>query len=202
MRSRTAASSIASGIPSRRRASSTHGGPVVRGHLEGRAGLSCTLDEQGDGLGLGDAVRRQLLLVVRYRERTHLDDRFSRDAEGLPARGEDPQRRGLTKKGVGEHRTGVEQVLAVVEDEQQPLGGEVLDQPRHRPPTRLIAKAERGHDRLGDELWILQAGELHQPHTIRNAAPQVGGRPQGQPRLADATGTDEGHHARAASAQP
>ena len=174
-----------------------HGGPVVRGYLEGRAGLSCTFDEQGDGLGLGDAVRRQLLLVVRYRERTHLDDRFPCDPEGLPARGEDPHRRRLTENRIGEHRTGVEQVLTVVENEQQPLGGDVLDQPGHRPPTRLIAKTERGHDRLGDELWIPQAGELHQPDAIRNPAIQIGCRPQRQARFADATGTDEGHHTRA-----
>ncbi len=43
------------------------GGLVVRGHLEGCAGLSRTLDEQGDGLRLGDPVRRHSPLGVRYR---------------------------------------------------------------------------------------------------------------------------------------
>ena len=44
-----------------------HGGSVVRGHLEGCASLSCSLDEQGDRLRLRDPLRRQLPLVFRYR---------------------------------------------------------------------------------------------------------------------------------------
>ena len=84
-------------------------------------------------------------------------------------------------------------MLAVVEDEQQPFGGDVLDQPGHRPLARLIAKSERCHDRLRNELCILQAGELHEPHTVRNAAPEVSCRPQGEPCLAHPTRPDKRH---------
>jgi hypothetical protein len=38
----------------------------------------------------------------------------------LPAGGKDPQRRRLTQNCISEHRAGVEKVLTVVEDEQQP----------------------------------------------------------------------------------
>jgi hypothetical protein len=39
----------------------------------------------------------------------------------------------LAEKCFGGDRAGVEKVLAVVEDEQQPLCCHVVDQPRHRP---------------------------------------------------------------------
>ena len=198
MRSRTAASSIANGMPSRRRASSTTAAWLSGVTSKRSAGLSRALDEQGDGLRLSDPVRRRWPIGVRDRERADLDDGFSCHAERLPAGGEDPQRRRLTEKGVGQQRAGVDQVLTVVEDEQQPLGGDVLDQPGDGPPARLIAQAERGHDRFGDELWVSQAGELHQPHAIRDPAPQVGRRPKRQAGLTDPTRPDEGHHAGAA----
>ena len=68
-----------------------HGGLVVRGHLEGSAGLSRALDEQGDGLRLGDPVRRHSPIGVRHRERADLDDGLPCDPERLPAGGKDPQ---------------------------------------------------------------------------------------------------------------
>ncbi len=86
-------------------------------------------------------------------------------------------------------------MLAVVEDEQQSLRGDVLDEPGHRPTAQFVAEPEGGDHRLGDELGILQATELHQPDAIRNAAPEVGRRSERQARLTDTARSDKGHQA-------
>ena len=65
-------------------------------------------------------------------------------------------------------------MLAIVEDEQKPLGGDVVDQPGHGPTARLISESERGHDRLGDELGVPQSLKLDQPRAVGDPAAQIG----------------------------
>jgi hypothetical protein len=86
-------------------------------------------------------------------------------------------------------------MLAVVQDQQQLLGGDVFDEPGDGPAARFIAQSKRRHDRLGNELGIPKAGELHQPHAVGDPAPQVGPRPERQASLADAARSDERHQA-------
>jgi hypothetical protein len=97
-----------------------------------------------------------------------LDDLLSSDTEGLSAGSKDPQVVCLAEKHIGEDRAGVEKVLTVVEDEQQPLRGDVVDQPGHRPKTRFVTEPHRCHDRFGDELGIAEAAELHQLGAVGN----------------------------------
>ena len=107
---------------------------------------------------------------------------------------------------------GVEQVLTVVEDEQQPLRGDVLDQPRHGPPldssrspsevmTALVTSSgscrppappatHHPRSRAAGRSPTEAPGGSYQPHPARRGSP--GGRAQRRLDLLElATSADE-----------
>ena len=169
------------------------GRPVLVRDDERGARLACPFDQQGDGLRFRNPIRRDIRIGRRDRQRPHPDDRLAAESEGLPARGDQPQRRCLPEQRVGEHGARVEEVLAVVEDDEHLAGRDVVDQPGDRPAAGFVAKAERRHDRLRHELRITHAGKLDQPRTIGDAAGEVARDAEGEAGLADAPGPDEGH---------
>jgi len=49
----------------------------------------------------------------------------------------------------------------------------------------LVAQVESGHDGLADQGGLCHLGQLDQPAAVAEAAAEIGGRPDGQPGLAD-----------------
>ena len=112
-RTRAAASSIASGIPSSRRTISAIVATIPVVQLEPRVGGDGPLGEQPGGGG-GRPVRV---------ERRHRFAVLAVDAERLPARGEHAQRGRGVEQVLDERRGRVDEVLAVVDDEQRRSAG-------------------------------------------------------------------------------
>jgi hypothetical protein len=83
-------------------------------------------------------------------------------------------------------------VLAVVEDEQQALVGQVRDE---RVPQVLapgLADAERAGDGGQDEGGVGHGGELDEEGAVAEGVEGVGGGLEGEARLADPAGARSG----------
>ena len=117
MRSQTAASSIASGIPSSRRHSSTTASRLPSPTSKSGAGRGA-VEEQPHRLVVGGVSR--LDPGGRCAQRRDREDLFALDPEDVPAGGEDAQIGSRRQQLAGQHRAGVGEVLAVVEHDQEP----------------------------------------------------------------------------------
>ena len=107
-------------------------------------------------------------VVVRERQRRHRPQRLPRDAERLAAGGEDAHARAVGQDAVGEPGARVDQVLAVVQHDQQPLVG----QRGHEPPDRVGAGRRRTPHRCPSA--PARAGRAR---SAAPAAPRPGRRP-------------------------
>ncbi len=129
-------------------------------------------------------------------ERLHRPQQLAGDAEGLTAGGEDAHSRALRQDPVGEPRGGVDQMLAVVEDDQlaarpdaghQAAGQVGVGDGRPYGHAAGVAHAERGEHRLRHTLGVAYRGELGEPDTVRHPARQRLAGLHGEPGLARAT---------------
>ena len=121
-----AASSRASGIPSRRRqitSTTSSCSPPARGS---RARLTGARDEQPAGL--------------RQAQRSHHPHDLTRHPEGLPARGQDPQPRAASQQPGRQLRAGPCHVLAIVQHDQQRLVRQPVRQRCLRPSRPAAAR--------------------------------------------------------------
>jgi hypothetical protein len=84
---------------------------------------------------------------------------------------------------IGKDGDGVQQVLAVVEDQKRLPGGEVGDKERGWPLSRLIHQAQAGNDGLGNQMGIFESGKIDEPHAMAYGPSKVGSRAQGEPGL-------------------
>ena len=115
--------------------------------------------------------------------------------ERLAAGGDHPHAR-RHPDDVGHQRGGrIEQVLAVVDQEEQLLVLQVGEQDGSRAGRRLIAQIQRGEDGVLDETRVPDVGQLHEPRATRERARKLGGAPDRQSRLPDTTRADEGDQA-------
>jgi hypothetical protein len=88
---------------------------------------------------------------------------------------------------------GVEHVLAVVETEQQPPGGELRRQRGRRALHRLDEHAERGGHLLAHAGRIGDAGQLHPPDAVAPASGLLGGGMRGEAGLTAAARSADRH---------
>ena len=161
----------------------------VRGRdRERRPHRSGPIGEQRGGLGeaLWSEAGR-----VRYRERTKWPHLFSGNAEALSARGKDPELWARQQQRFRELPGGVEQVLAVVEEDEQSRVPDVVDD---RSLGREV-RSDAGADRRGHDIREVVNGccgrELAEPGAVGRVAQHVAGDTDRQPRLPDAA--DAGH---------
>ena len=181
---RAAASSMASGSPSRCRHNSTTSAraaanPGLRG--------SCPLDEQRRGVVSGERSQRDLVLPV--------------EPERLSAGRHDPQPGASGKQTGSDRGRGIEHVLAIVEDDDDPAVPETLDRPigcgrwsialAGRGPVR--GADGRGH-RFVDGRWINDRRELDQANlsVVGDPAADL----ERQPRLPRSGRPDDRHQLR------
>jgi hypothetical protein len=129
---------------------------------------------------------RSRVAGIRYGQRRELHRVLTGHAERLLAGGQHAQPRRRPQQRLDEHRARVDQVLASVEDQQQPFVRQVIGEQVDAVARRLVGQAEGLGHRLGDELGIAQPGQLDQPGAVGEGATLPGGDAERQPRLADA----------------
>ena len=125
-RMRAAASSMASGRPSRWRTisttSSTLSGPSAN---PGRAAMAHSTKSRAAGASSGD---RRSGALVGNRERSHAPHLLAGKSEHLATGGQDGDAGTPAEESLGERRDGASKMLAVVEDQQGASGTQVLDE--------------------------------------------------------------------------
>ena len=163
---------------------------VGRGvELELRVRSERALHEQLDG---GAPRDRVLDVRRRQRERLHDEQALAPDSQRCPARHEHPDVGGLLQDLSDEQRRR-HQVLEVVQHEQQLVGLEVADQGVGPGPLRAVALADRGRDLGDDQSGIGQPLKADEDRAVAVLALDPAGELDPDPRLADASRTDERH---------
>jgi hypothetical protein len=91
-------------------------------------GPAGSIDEQPDRFAFEERVERAAPIPLRCGEGRHGPRRLPRNAQQLPAGGEDLQAGAGAQQRVGEHGAGADEVLAVVEHQQKPSSRQVPGQ--------------------------------------------------------------------------
>jgi hypothetical protein len=133
-------------------------------------------------LGIGDVERRDW------------EDPFVRDPEERPAGGQHRQA-GVVREKLRDPGRGVDDLLKVVEDEQEPTITQEWPQPGRRP-ARGRSRPEPVRYGCQQQGRIADGGELDVADTVKGGR-DVCRRLDRQARLADATGTGQRHEAHA-----
>ena len=104
----------------------------------------------------------------------------------LPAGREQDDVRAAAQQRVGELGARVDEMLAVVQQHQQAALADRLDERGEQRPARLAVHAEHAGDGDGDEIGIVQRGEIREPHPVPGPVQQPGRGLQAEPGLARA----------------
>ena len=96
---------------------------------------------------------------------------------------------------VGEGGAGIEQVLAVVEDEERGLRGEEGGRRGRAGSARRFAQAEGGSDGDGHEDGVGERREFDEPDARGKSGEEIGGEGEGEAGLAAAADAGEGEQA-------
>jgi len=162
----------------------------LKSHVAGCAG---TLHEQLHGLApkppipIGHRVRRRSL------HGGYSVHPLTLDPERLTARGEDPEGPRTAEECHCELCTPLQQVLAVIEDEERlPVLQEVGDELGEWPWGLFPESHCRGHERR-DEPIVRGQCEIRPPHAIRELEERLRGYLQRKPRLPTSPCTHERH---------
>ena len=193
VRTRGAASSIASGSPSSRRQISATASAFSSVSAKSGRGVAGALDEERDRLG--------------RRERRDAVGLLAAEPQGRAA-GREQLQAGRLGQQARERRRRGEHLLEVVEHEQQLLVAQVLAQRLERALARLLAQAERLRDRGQRRAPVrapARAGRRRRrPRTARSQRPPAGARAAScrcrRGRSASAAARRRGRAARRASA--
>ena len=157
-----------------------------------------SLDEQLDGFETSQTVGR--VVISRKLERGHPPSDFTGVPERLAARGQDDEIAASRQELGGQWHDGVEDVLAVVENEQDRPAGELVDERRDPRPVALKGEVEGTADGRRDVVTVRYAGQLHEPHPVGPARARhlTVRKLDGQAGLACAAGAGEREQARPA----
>jgi hypothetical protein len=121
---------------------------------------------------------------VGHRERRHAVLTFARDQQRFATGREHPQRRRRAEQLFGERRAGIDQMLAVVEDEERGVGAEERRDGIDRVPARNVSQANRVHHRERDECRVRDGRQFDEPGAPRKHRGKVGCELQRQAGLA------------------
>ena len=167
-------------------------GPRVGGHL--RVRRTGTVAEQL----LGRAVdARTCRCDVERLHRPHL---LAVDAERLPARREDADAWAPVEDIAREGTGGIEDVLAVVEDDEDLLLPEEVDDADVHGDALARLDAEGQGDDLGERLGVADRRELADPRAVTEPGHELGGGVQGEAGLPHAPHARERDESRVGSA--
>ncbi len=165
---------------------------VVLGQVKRRLRGDRALDEKPCGVRLGDFRKRGFALRIGNDERRQRIRRLAANVQPLAAGRENLYARQRLQQFRCEFRAGVDQMLAVVEDEQQPAVGAMPDQRLRRGTARFLLDPQRGGDRLRHQFRICKRRQFDQPHAVGEIIERVGCDLERQAGLAEAAGADDG----------
>ena len=169
--------------------------PVGGGQLEPARGRRRPLGEELDRLVEAKLVEGLVALRAGQLQRRDRDDVLARDRQRLPARGDHPHAR-RRPEDLGHEQCGcLEQVLAVVHQEEQLPVPQVGEQEGLRLGRCLIAQIQGREHRVADQVRIPDVGELDEPRAVREGSREIGPDPDREAGLADAARADEGDQA-------
>jgi hypothetical protein len=156
----------------------------------GRAG---PLDEQGDRLGAGD----HLGVPAGRGQGEGLEpvDDLAVDPEGLARRGEDVHPLAAAQDPLGELGDRLDDVLAVVQQEDEVATPERLDEQVAEIAVGLLADPEHLRDRPDHRTTVGHPGELDEPHAVVVPLGEPPPELDGEPCLADPAGPGDGDEA-------
>jgi hypothetical protein len=97
------------------------------------------------------------------------------------------------QQGRGESRAGTRQVLAVVDDEQQPPVPYLLGEGVQRRLGGVVVQPQRVGGGERPERRVVQPGEVHEAHAVREGPLHAGRDARGEPGLADAARPGQRH---------
>ncbi len=164
------------------------GGPVAVGQRAPGGGGA--LGEQRHGVTGHRHVTR---VGAFHRQRFEVQDLLAGQREAFAAGDQDAQAGRAGEQGGGDLGAVGEEVLAGVEDEQQPFAvGPFGDDVEDRA-GRLVGEPEGLHDGEVDESRGVERGEFGQPDPVRVGGPGLRRRAQGEPGLAYPAGPDDAH---------
>ena len=108
---------------------------------------------------------------LRFRQRGRAVGRLAGNAQRFPAAGEDLELGALVQQVIRQPRTGFDEVLAVIQDQQRFLVPQVIHHlPGKRRHGHLLQPKHLRHGR-DDLRRIGQRRQLHQPDTLRDSRP-------------------------------
>ena len=197
---RAAASSSASGRPSRRRQSSATALGVQLGELEVGPDVARASDKEPYRLRAPETVDLERARRVGKLERGDGVDPLFGDVERRAA-GDEERQAGCTREQLGEHRRRVEQLLEVVEHEQRPPAAQGGDQRFERSAFRPLDQAERAGDRGRDEVGVADRSELDEHHATGELGVEACCGLDGEPRLSRSGRSRQGQEAHICPAQ-
>src|SRR4029453_13585928 len=154
-----------------------------------RANTNGAIDEQLQGLERGDRGGRVDLAGFWQRQRWHAIALLTGDAQRFPTARQDREVRASPHKGISEQRACIEQVLAVIEQKQEPLVPEMFGECRRDRLLRLFFEPEDLRRGPRHEAGLGERCELDQPCAIRKTLEGIGGKLQAQARLATTAST-------------
>ncbi len=167
---------------------------VLLGEGKSREHRAAAVDEELHGIARGQSLerlRRSGSARFGQRHRRHGHQALAGHAERLAAGCHDAQVGAAAEELVRDVDDRVEQVLAVVQDQEHAPVGERGQQCRDRAAGRLL-QLQRRYDRVADQRPIRQRAELDVPDTTGVGIDQVGPDFQREPGLSDATRPGEG----------
>jgi hypothetical protein len=171
-------------------ADARHGGSVVLVEFEARCRGLGPLREQTDRLMAHQLAGSSLFPRVGKREGGNEPGPLTRDAQGLPAGREYLELGARAEKVVRQPRARLDEVLAVVQNQERLSGLQVVQQGlgRRKPAP---AQAKRPCRALGHELGTREGGQLDETDAVLEVFRQVGRSLQRKPGLAATSGTGE-----------
>ena len=201
---RAAASSRASGMPSRRRQISTtaaalSGVTAKPGTLAAARSTNSRTDSLAailrepvvDGV-MSSAGRRRAR--VRHVERRDGQDSLASEGERLPARGEDGHARAVGDDRLDHVGCRCDEVLAIVERHQELLEPQEVDECLKRRLTRRLSNAEGAANLANDGGRVHQRRELDDPGAVPVAVDELRGCLEQHPGLPGTTDPRERDH--------
>ena len=154
------------------------------------------LGEQRHGVIPRHLLQGVTCAPIRQRQGRHGQCRFAANAQGLPAGREDSHVRTALQHPQSQLHACVEQLLAVIEQQEQPALGQVLHQDVEWRTRCLLLQSQRGGHAVRQKCRVLQLVQLDEPHTVVELSPHGLRHPQGEPSLADATHPHQRHQPR------